>query len=277
MENTKATKESQAKLVKATKESKGIKDVKELYKNELCIELVKESKAKEKEQEGNLRDANVLKFEILINTATYLKKGDLFFPEFKQFLAEKNESIDKHSYPMLVYGIGKSWYNLYIQLADADTRVIKAYKEQIRLGKINQGLKTFATFNDAAKKKLPENDNVQLSENDIEDSIKPNKPESTTVFTYTDKTNKDEIISIRKDAKGIHTKNTIDEIKNSFAKFILELESKPKTGEATKVKTGEVVKPITPPKKKATKKETINLKTAQTDIANGFKVMHELV
>ena len=157
------------KLVKATKESKGIKDVKELYKNELCLEQVKESILKESEQDGNLRDANVLKFQILINTAAYLKKGDLFFTEFKQFLAEKNESIDKHSYSSLVYGIEKSWYYLYIQLHDADARVIKAYKEQIRLGNINQGLKTFSSFNKNAKTKLPENDKVQLSENDIED------------------------------------------------------------------------------------------------------------
>ena len=148
------------KLVKATKESQGIKDIKTLYKKELCLEQVKESLDKETEQDGNLRDANVLKFEILINTAAYLKKGDLFFPEFKQFLAAKNESIDKHSYSSLVYGIGKSWYNLYIQLHDADMRVIKAYKEQIRKGNINQGLKTFASFNDTAKTKLPENDKV---------------------------------------------------------------------------------------------------------------------
>ena len=62
----------------------------------------------------NLIDANVLKFEILQNTAAYLKKGDLFFPEFKQFLAEKNESIDKHAYSSLVYGIGKSWFAWFV-------------------------------------------------------------------------------------------------------------------------------------------------------------------
>ena len=244
---------TKVKLTKATKESQGIKDIKELYKNELCLKQVKESILKETEQDGNLRDANVLKFEILINTAAYLKKGDLFFPEFKQFLAEKNESIDKHSYSSLVYGIEKSWYYLYIQLADADIRVVKAYKEEIRKGNINQGLKTFASFNDTAKTKLPENDKVQLSENDIEDSINPPKKESTTVLTYTDKTNKDAIISIRKDAKGIHTKNSIDELKKSFANFILELENQPVKGEVVKAKNSEVVKPITPPKKQATK------------------------
>jgi hypothetical protein len=246
------------KLVKATKESKGIKDVKELYKNELCLEQVKESLDKETEQDGNLRDANVLKFEILINTAAYLKKGDLFFPEFRKALQDKNESIDKHSYSMLVYGIGKSWYNLYIQLHDSDARVIKAYKEQVRLGNINQGLNTFASFNKNAKTKLPENDKVKLSENDIEDSINPPKKESTTVLSYTDKTNKDAIISIRKDAKGIHTKNSIDELKNSFAKFILELENKvTNVGKLAPAKMSKVVK---------AKKETVNLKTAQTDI-----------
>ena len=238
------------KLVKATKESQGIKDVKELYKKELCLELVKESLDKETEQDGNLRDANVLKFEILQNTAAYLKKGDLFFPEFRQFLAEKNESIDKHSYPFLVYGIEKSWYYLYIQLHDADKRIIKAYKSEVRKGNINQGLKTFESFNKTAKTKLPENDKVQLSENDIEDSINPPKKESTTILAFTDKANKDAIISIRKDAKGIHTKNSIDEIETSFAKFILELRNET-------AKVGKVVK---------AKKETVNLKTAQTDI-----------
>ena len=253
------------KLTTATKESQGIKDVKELYKNELCLDLVKESLQAETLQDGKLRDANVLKFEILINTAAYLKKGDLFFPEFKQFLAEKNESIDKHSYSMLVYGIGKSWYNLYIQLADADIRVIKAYKDEIRKGTINQGLKTFASFNDTAKKKLPESENVQLSANDIEDSINPPKKESTTILTYTDKSNKDVIISVRKDAKGIHTKNTIEELKKSFAKFISELEKQAKTGDAINTKTLEVVKPI----------KKVTLKTKQDNFANGFKAMAE--
>ena len=246
------------KIAKATKGSVGIQSVKELYKNELCLEQVKESLDKENEQDGNLRDANVLKFEILINTAAYLKKGDLFFPEFRKALQDKNESIDKHSYSMLVYGIGKSWYNLYIQLHDSDARVIKAYKEQVRLGNINQGLNTFASFNKNAKTKLPENDKVKLSENDIEDSINPPKKESTTVLTYTDKTNKDSVISVRKDDKGIHTKNSIDELEKSFAKFIAELKNKvTNVGKLAPAKESKAVK---------AKKETITLKSKQTDI-----------
>ena len=246
------------KIAKAAKGSVGIQSVKELYKNELCLVEIESSILAETQQDGNLRDANVLKFELLQNTAAYLKKGDLFFPEFRKALQDKNESIDKHSYSMLVYGIGKSWYNLYIQLADADLRVIKAYKEQVRLGNINQGLNTFASFNKNAKTKLPENDKVKLSENDIEDSINPPKKESTTVLTYTDKTNKDSVISVRKDDKGIHTKNSIDELEKSFAKFIAELKNKvTNVGKLAPAKVSKVVK---------AKKETINLKTAQTDI-----------
>ena len=124
---------------------------------------------------------------------------------------------------------------------------------------------------------MPENKNVAISKNDIENATDPTRPESTTILTYTDKTNKDAIISVRKDAKGIHTKNTITELKESFAKFILDLEKQAKTGDAISVKTGDVVKPIKAAKKQAPKKETVNLKTAQTDISNGLKIMHELV
>ena len=244
------------KLTAATKESKGIKDVKELYKNELCLEQVKECIISQSTQDGEIRDAKLKKFEIIVTTSQYLRKGDDMYDLFRKTLQDKNESIDKHSYSKLVYDIEKSQFNNYVRLAKLDIRVLNAYREELRKGTLNLGLKPCLDFAERLGNKVPENKNVAISKNDIETATEPNRAESTTVLTYTDKTNKDAIISIRKDAKGIHTKNTIAELKESFAKFILELESKqaPKKGEATKVKSNVVVKPI--------KKETLKSKQA---------------
>lgn len=265
------------KLTAATKESQGIKDVKELYKNELCLDLVKECIIAQSTQDGEIRDAKMRKFEIIVTTSEYLRKGDDMYDLFKQTLSEKNESIDKHSYSKLVYDIEKSQFNNYVRLAKLDIRILNAYRDELRKGNVNLGLKPCLTFAEKLGSKVPENKNVAISKNDIENATEPNRPESTTVLTYTDKTNKDAIISVRKDAKGIHTKNTIEELKDSFAKFILDLEKQAKTGDAINAKTLEVIKPIKAAKKQATKKEPVNLKTAQTDISNGLKIMHEQV
>ena len=143
------------KLTVATKESQGIKDVKELYKNELCIDLVKECLTSQDSQDGEIRDAKLKKFEIIVTTSEYLRKGDDMYDLFKQTLSEKNESIDKHSYSKLVYDIEKSQFNNYVNLAKLDIRVLNAYREELRKGNVNLGLKPCLGFAKKLGSKVP--------------------------------------------------------------------------------------------------------------------------
>lgn len=218
-------------------------------------------------------------FDVALMLADHIGKSITYFEtDFQQVLKDKGIKWTKVYYAENVHNYKNAQFYLYNRISKIDKRIIDAYKKEVLNKTVSLGLEhceTFAKKFDVSKKGA----NETIKPEEIKSAIEaindgPSRPESTVTMSIKLVLPSKDVLIYRKDAKGITKKG-----KNSD--FITELESliatlkgeTAKKGEVTSLKTGEVVKPI-----KATKKQNVvELKTAQTDISNGLKIMHEVV
>ena len=226
---------------------------------------------------------NMDSFDVALMLADHIGKSVTYFEtDFQQVLKDKGMKWTKVYYAEIAHQYKNSQFYLYNRISKIDRRIIEAYKKEVLNKTVSLGLEhceTFAKKFDVSKKGA----NETIKPEEIKSAIEaindgPSRPESTVTINIKLVMDNKEVLIYRKDAKGITKKGKNSEFITELENLITTLKGETaKKGEAKSLKTGEVVKPIKAPKKQAPKKETVNLKTAQTDISNGFKVMNEQI
>jgi len=214
-------------------------------------------------------------FDVALMLADHIGKSITYFEtDFQQVLKDKGMKWTKLYFAETIHGYKNAQFYLYNRISKIDKRIIEAYKKEVLNKTVSLGLEhceTFAKKFDVSKKGA----NEAIKPEEVKSAIEaindgPSRPESTVTMSIKLVLPNKDVLIYRKDAKGITKKGKNSDFIKELENLIATLKGETaKKGEATKVKTGEVVKPITPPKKQATKK-LVELKTSQTNIGIGI-------
>jgi hypothetical protein len=256
----------------------------DVFKKELQIDVITNCLQSENEQDGVIKKANKLKFEMQIKTAHALKLSSEYYDlTFKQALKDKGEKMSKEHFFDAKFNVKSSQFSDYIALAKADIRVLNAYKEQCRLGTLSYGLGPFVKF----MRKLSETmakkgENETISKDEIGEAANDSSKskESNTIFSYNDKRAEKKVsFTIDKGENLKHNNATsLDDIRASLLSMLEFINKQAPKGAIVKApkqapKKAQAPKQASAKAKQAPKQTSTKAKQAQ--YANGFKTMAE--
>ena len=243
----------------------------DVFKKELQVENITTCLESEVAQDGVIKKASKLKFEMQMKTAHALKLSSEYYDlTFKRALKERGEKMSKEHFFDAKFNVKSSQFSDYIALAKADIRVLNAYKEQCRIGALSYGLSPFVKFmRKLSETMLKKGENEPISKDEIgeaaNDSSKPKV--SNTIFSYNDKRAQKQIsFTIDKDENlKYNSATSLDDIRESLLSM-LEFINK----QAPK---GAIVKAPKQAPKKAQAPKQASTKVKQNNLLAGIQAL----